>query len=152
VLWKLRAIVYGGIAVVAALLLIGLGGEDEPKFLEGRTAEDRPFTVELEDGRPKHVGTWIESTCEDGTAGAVRWWSFDGKTTRFGFEDGVLRIREQRRREYDDGWVGERVNTLDARIDDGRMAGTMRYAETVRRGTDSYDCESDEVSFSAGQR
>jgi hypothetical protein len=151
VLWKLRAIVYGGIAAVVALILIGFGGGDEPdQFLEGRTAQGRLFTVEMNDGRPAHVGTWIETTCERGGAGFVRWWSFDGKTTRFHFEDGELRIREQRQRDYGDGWVGDRHHTLDARIEDGKVTGTMRYAETLRRGADSYGCESPAVTFSAG--
>jgi hypothetical protein len=150
VLWKLRAIVYGGAAVVIALILIGLGGDEEKPFLEGRTAQGRFFTVEMKDGRPAHVGTWFEGTCEDGEPYVLRWWSFDGKTSRFDFDDGVLRIREKRQRDYGDGWIGDRNHTLEARIDDGRVTGTMRAVEIQRHtsGT-TYTCESPAVTFSA---
>ena len=130
-LWKLRAIVYGGGAAVIALILIGLGRDEEKPFLEGRTAQGRFVTVE-KDGRPAHVGTWFEGTCEDD-------------------EPYVLRIREKRQRDYGDGWVGDRNHTLEARIDDGRVTGTMRAVE-IRRHTSgtTYACESPPVTFSAG--
>ncbi len=150
-LWKLRAIVYGGVAIVAALLFIGLGGEEAPPFLEGHTAQGRLFTVEMKDGRPAHVGTWFEGTCDDGEPWMLRWWSFDGKTSRFHFDDGVLRIREERTRDYGDGWVGDRDHTLEARIEDGRVTGTMRAVELQRHTSgNTYVCESADVSFSAG--
>jgi hypothetical protein len=151
VLWKLRAIVYGGIAVVAALILIGSGGDEPQRFLEGHTTQDRTFTAELKDGRPAHVGTWFEGTCEDGRPWVLRWWAFDGKTSRFRFDDGVLRIHEKRRRDYRDGWIGDRDHLLEARIVDGRVTGTMRAVEVQRHtsGT-TYTCKSGDVTFSAG--
>ena len=63
-LWKLRAIVYGGIAVVAALILIGLGGEDEPPFIDGRTSQGRGITVQLEDAGRSASGWASKATAE----------------------------------------------------------------------------------------
>ena len=148
-LWKLRAIVYGGITVVAALLLIGLGGEDEPKFLEGRTAQGNRFTIELEDGRPVTIGTYLDATCDRNGEWRTRWWSFDGRTSRFDFDDGKLSVRETVNREYEDGWTGERKHSLTARVDDAGARGMMNYAETMRRGGHAYRCSSGPVSFSA---
>ena len=149
-LWKLRAIVYGGIAVVAALLLIGLGGEDEPPFLEGRTAQGNRFTMELEDGRPVTIGTYLDASCEGNGKWRVRWWSFDQRTARFDFDDAKLSVRETVRREYDDGWSGERKLSITARVDDDGARGMLHFAETMRRGDASYRCSSGAVSFSAG--
>jgi hypothetical protein len=96
--------------------------------------QGRLFTVEMKDGRPAHVGTWFEGTCQDGEPWVLRWWSFDGKTTRFRFDDGVLRIREKRTRDYGDGWVGERDHTLEARIDaGGQRVGRPRLDRARRR-------------------
>jgi hypothetical protein len=150
VLWKLRAIVYGGIAVVAALVLIGFGGEDEPPFLEGRTAQGNPFTMELEDGRPVTIGARLDATCDADFTWWARWWSFDGRTARFRFGDGRLEVREKVSREYADGWTGEREHSLVARVEDDGARGTMRYVETLRNGAYVHRCSSGTVSFSAG--
>jgi hypothetical protein len=149
VLWKLRAIVYGGIAVAAALVLVGLGGDEESPFLEGRTAQGNRFTMELEEGRPASLGTYLDATCERDHEWRAKWWSIDGKTSRFRFDDGKLDVRETVGREYDDGWTGERRHTLTARLEDDRIHGTMTFVETMRRGADAYDCASGDVSFSA---
>jgi hypothetical protein len=150
VLWKLRVIVYGSLALVAALVLIGGGEDDLPVYLEGRTAQGNTFRMELEDGRPLNIGTYLDATCEDDHPWRARWWSFDGRTTRFRFDDGRLEVREQVTREYDDGWSGVREHTLAARLDDEGVRGTMTFVETQRRGSDSYACASGRVSFSAG--
>jgi hypothetical protein len=151
VLWKLRAIVYGSIAVVAALVLIGFGGGEEgPAFFDGRTSQDRGFTIKLEDGRPTSLGMSVDRSCGDGATSFVRWWSFDGKTSRFRFADGRLEVRETVSRTYDYGWKGERKFSLSARVGDEGVRGTMSYVETVRRAGDSYVCGSPEVTFSAG--
>jgi hypothetical protein len=150
VLWKLRVIVYGSLAIVAALVLTAGGGDDVPVFLEGRTDQGNTFRMELEDGRPKNVGTYLDATCEDGRPWRARWWSFDGRTTRFRFDDGKLDVREKVTREYDDGWTGRREHALAARVDDEGARGTVTFAETFRRGSDSYRCTSGPVSFSAG--
>ena len=150
-LWKLRAVVYGGAAAVIALLLIGLGGDEEKPFLEGRTAQGNRFTMELEDGRPVNLGARLDATCDhDDLEWWARWWSFDGKTTRFHFEDGELEVREKVSREYDDDWKGEREHSLTARVDDDGVRGTMRYVETLTNGVYLYRCSSGAVSFSAG--
>lgn len=147
-LWKLRLILYGGAAVIASLVLIG-GGDEGPVFLEGRTSQDRLFRMELEDGRPTNVGTSVDLSCDDGAPWFARWWSFDGKTARFRFDDGRLVVREKRTRDYDGNWVGERHSTLEARIADGRVTGTMRVVEDFAAGAQTYGCESPEVTFSA---
>jgi hypothetical protein len=149
VLWKLRAIVYGGLAIVVALVLIGSGGEDEPTFLEGRTAQGNRFTMELEDGRPVTIGTYLDATCDSKGRWRARWWSFDGHTTRFDFDDGRLSVRETVQREYDDGWAGVRKHSITARLDDDGVRGMMSFAETMRQGDFSYRCSSGPVSFSA---
>jgi hypothetical protein len=148
-LWKLRAIVYGGVALVAALLLIGLGGEEEPTFLEGRTAQGNRFTMELEDGRPVTIGTYLDARCDGKREWRARWWSFDGHTTHFDFDDGKLSVREAVNREYDDGWTGERKHSITARVDDDGARGIMNFTETVRQEDYSYRCSSGAVSFSA---
>jgi hypothetical protein len=151
VLWKLRAIVYGGIAVVAALVLIGFGGGEEgPAFLDGRTAQGNRFTMELEDGRPVTIGARLDATCDGDLERWARWWSFDGRSARFQFDDGELRVREKVSRKYDDDWTGEREHSLVARVGDDGARGTMRYVETLTNGVDVYRCTSGSVSFSAG--
>jgi hypothetical protein len=149
VLWKLRVIVYGTLAAIGALVLIG-GGDDAPAFLEGRTAQDLTFRMELADGRPANVGTYFDATCEQKGRWGVRWWSFDGKTTRFRFDDGRLRIGETVERDYDSGWTGERKFSLEARVDDDGARGTMSFVETFRRESYSYRCASGPVAFKAG--
>ena len=149
-LWKLRAIVYGAAAAVIALVLIGLGGEDEPAFVDGRTSQGRGITVQLEDGRPTTVGMGLEGDCGDGSRAFVRWWSFDGRNPRFRFSDGQLEVRETVSRTYAYGWRGEREFSLVARLSDDRVRGTVSYTEHVRRAGESYDCVSGDVSFSAG--
>jgi uncharacterized protein YndB with AHSA1/START domain len=143
-LWIVRLILYPALAGLALLLLTG-GGEDGPTYLEGRTSQDRLFTMEFEDGRPTHFGTYIRHSCEVGEGWQVRWWSFDGKTARFRFADGRLVVREKLTRDYGDGWVGERSYSLEARVEDGRVTGTLRVVEDL--GT--YVCESGDVTFSA---
>jgi hypothetical protein len=73
--WKLRAIVYGMLAVVAALVLWQSGaladGPKQPHVLEGWTDQGQTIQVVVLDGRvvdfdASHVG----SRC-----GAGRWWS-----------------------------------------------------------------------------
>jgi hypothetical protein len=152
VLWKLRAIVYGCLAIVIALVLIGGGGEEEelPVFLDGATSQGRAVTMELEDGRPTSLGMSLDGACRDGSKWFVRWWSFDGRTARFRFDDGRLVVREQVTREYDNGYAGERNYTLEARIADGRVTGTVRGIENVTGPGERYVCESPEVTFAAG--
>jgi len=150
VVWAFRTLVYGGAAIAAAVLLTGSGDERRPTFLEGSTAQGRPFSLQLEDGRPTHLGTTIEQTCNNGLAWPACWWSFDGKTTRFRFADGRLTVREKLSRDYGEGEVGERNYTLEARIADGRVAGTMRLIENVTWSGGRYVCESGDVTFFAG--
>jgi hypothetical protein len=145
VVWAFRLLAYGGAAIAAALLLTG-GGDEGTTFLDGRTSQDEPFTMELEDGRPTHLGVALLHSC----GWRVRWWSFDGKTTRFRFDDGRLVVRERITRDYGNGEVGERNYSLEARIADGRVTGTMRVVENVTAGRGTYVCESGDVSFSAG--
>jgi hypothetical protein len=149
VLWSVRACFYGGAALTAALLLTG--GDERPAFAEGRTSQDLPITVRLQDDRPTNVGTSFSATCRPPMDWGVRWWSFDGKTARFHYDDDVLRVRETQTRTYDNGWGGERTYTLEARVGESVIRGTMRYAETLRHPEwPAYTCESGDVTFSAG--
>jgi hypothetical protein len=150
VLWKLRVIVYGSLAIVVALVLTGGGGDDLPVFLEGRTAQGNTFRLELEEGRPVNIGTYLDATCVRDHTWRARWWSFDGRTSRFRFDDGRLDVREQVTREYEDGWSGVREHTLAARLHEEGVRGTMTFVETLQRGRDSYACTSGRVSFTAG--
>jgi hypothetical protein len=145
-LWIVRLILYPALAGLAALLLMGGGDDDGPTYLEGWTSQDRRFTMELDDGRPVHLGTMLVQSCNGGEPWPARWWSFDGRTAHFQFDDGRLVVREKLRREYDDGQVGERHYSLEARIADGRVTGTMRLIEHLG----SYVCESGVVTFAAG--
>ena len=147
VLWGFRVLFYGGAAIAAALLLTA-GGEEPPSFAEGRTSQNQAFTMRFENGRPVSLGTHLAATCSDGGRWSARWWSFDGRTARFHFEDGVLRVREKLAREYDNEWTGERHYTLEARVDDEGVSGTMRLVENLRHpsGT-AYVCESGDVTF-----
>jgi hypothetical protein len=151
VLWAFRMLFYGG-AALAALLLLTAGGNDErPAFAEGRTSQGQVFTMQLDDGRPASLGTHFSATCNPTLDWHARWWSFDGKTARFDFDDGVLCVREKLTRDYRDGWIGDRDYRLEARVDDEGVSGTMRYVETLRYGNRAgYVCESGDVSFSAG--
>jgi hypothetical protein len=108
--------------------------------------------MELEEGRPVNLGTTLLQSCAGGEPWAARWWSFDGKTARFRFDDGRLIVREKLRREYDNGDVGERNYTLEATVADGRVTGTMRLIENLDASGAFYVCESGEVSFSAEWR
>jgi hypothetical protein len=150
VLWGFRAVFYGGATVAAALLLTG-GGDERPAFAEGQTSQGRAFTMRFENGRPTSLGTSFTATCDDGEPWSARWWSFDAKTARFDFEGGVLRVRERLAREYENDWTGDRDYTLEARVDDEGVSGTMRLVENLRHpgGTASV-CKSGDVSFSGG--
>ena len=81
----------------------------------------------------------------DVDAEQVRWWSFDGDRP-LRYDGDKLVVREKVTRRYDDGTVGERNYSLEARLADGRVTGTMRVVEDLG----SYVCESGDVSFSAG--
>jgi hypothetical protein len=73
-----------------------------------------------------------------------------GRTARFRFVDGVLRVRGTLRRDYRNGWIGDRTYTLEARLDDDGASGTLRYVEVIRYGDRArYDCDSGAVTFSA---
>ena len=149
VIWGFRALLYGAAALGAALLLSG--GGDGARLPRRPDRQGNSFRMELEDGRPTNLGTYFGAKCERGADWRARWWSFDGKTARFRFDDGELRVSEKLTRDYRNGWIGDRTFTLEARVDDERVSGTMRYVETQRYtdGT-SYVCESGDVSFSAG--
>ena len=90
--------------------------------------------------------TYIVHSCDGSEGWQVRWWSFDGKTARFRYDGDKLVVREKVTRRYDDGTVGERNYSLEARLANGRVTGTMRVVEDLG----SYVCESGDVSFSAG--
>ncbi len=62
------------------------------------------------------------------------------------FDGDELSVREKLTRRYDSGAVGERNYSLEARVADGRVTGTMRVIEDLG----SYVCESGDVTFSAG--
>jgi hypothetical protein len=149
-LWAFRIVFYGG-AFLAAPALLGLGGEAKPPSLvDGSTSQGAGFTMEFEHGRPVSVDMGVSATCRPPLEWHVRWWSYAGKTARFRFDDGVLRVRDQLLRDYRDGWTGERNFTLEARVDDGRVSGTMRFVEKLSYGGRwDYVCESGDVTFFA---
>lgn len=150
VLWAFRLFFYGGAGLVAVLLLTG-GADERPAFAEGRTSQGEHFTMRFQDGRPISLGTYVSATCRPTLEWGAKWWSFDGKTAQFRFDDGELRLHESLTREYENGWVGHRDYRLEARVEDDGVRGTMRYDEAIRHPDQpAYFCGSGTVRFAAG--
>jgi hypothetical protein len=152
--WQLRAIVYGLLAVVSALVLWqsgALAGEPEPpRVLHGRTSQGASIALSVRDGDLTHfdVGP-LPSRCANGGSWKVgRWYPGIPQGNVSYVRDGdSFVVHERPDPRYGDGGRA-RVNLyMRASFGEGgRIAGVIWY--TAAPG--GIRCESRPVAFSAG--
>jgi hypothetical protein len=145
-IWAFRLLFYAGAILAAVLLLSGLGRADGPAFLTGTTAAGGSVTVRLDDGEPTRLFMDLSVRCPARDSWFM--WSRAGLPLRDG-EMNFTDVTDHRYHYHQQ--TSRRTVTVDARLDDGRLSGTVTAAEHVDGPTwGAYDCVSDSVAFSAG--
>ena len=150
--WRLRAIVYGMLAAVSALVLWqsgALAGEPEPpRTLHGQTSQGHPVTMIARPGALVSFSAGaLESRCDNGAGWRVRWYPTMGQAnvsyTRAGDR---FRVHE-----WPDSRFGEtgrdraQLYMTGSFLSGGRIAGTIwfsGYPGGIR-------CQSGAIGFSA---
>jgi hypothetical protein len=145
-IWAFRLIFYPGAILAAVLLLSGLGRAHGPAFLTGITDQGGSVTVRLDDGEPTRLFMDLSVQCP-----ARDWW-FMWSRAGLPMRDGAMTFTDVAEHRYHyHQQTSRRTVKVDARLDDGRLWGSVTAAEHFDGPYwGAYDCFSDAVSFSAG--
>ncbi len=141
-LWTFRLIFYPAAVAAIVLLLAGRSNGASPVWLYGTTSQGGQLQAQLVDGRVSRLSIHVRMRCPAGTW-AITW------SPRI--EDGRLRLRETTTHHYrSHNQTGRRTITLDARVGDGSVAGSVSSVEHFDEpGYGPYDCSSGRIRFSA---
>ena len=104
-------------------------------------------------GRPVAFEANLPRRCSWGEGDRVMtWWPSDGSPVRFEWEGDRLRVEETVEDDYDHGWRGRSVYTLDARLEGRVLSGTIHLRETFwQLGERDQRCDSDLIRFSVSR-
>jgi hypothetical protein len=143
-LWVFRLIFYPAAALIAAVALgLSFDGPDEPEAWHGRTAQGRPVTLSLLDGRPDVLTTSVLVTCPDGDS------YVDNITVYPRPSDGAFELNDSWTQPYDHGYEGQGNTVLHARVRDDSLKGRAWGAQRVAGPGGAYRCDSSTVKFDA---
>jgi hypothetical protein len=144
-----RLVFYPAAIALAVVLLTARGGDAEAEVVSrwGVTDQDEAMHFELDGrGRAERFQTSVTAWCPDGGSFPMTWFPGDGAPVPFEQRGDRLHVREPGRKRYDDGSIAEWVLTMDARIGDDRVTGTM---DVHVRYDSGYECSASGVRFSA---
>jgi hypothetical protein len=147
--WKLRAIVYGFLAVIAALVLHQRGVfAADPRTLEGMTEQRAVVEMTVRGSRvAAFTVDWIDGRCQNGAPLRYTWWPVSDQGNVTYRRDGdwfLLHERPDPRYPGANGWRSHLY--MHARIspDERRVSGQVWYSATKAR----HRCFSEPVPFS----
>ena len=149
--WTMRAVLYG--TLLALVLALWAARPGEKVVLAGKTSQGQYFDLEArDDGEVDAFDTRLVAECDDGQTVEIRWWPWDGDPVAFERDGERLDVREEWRREEDDGVVETGWATLDGRVSsDGRSASGVVTAQSTfsRTGADDVVCRATDVTWRA---
>jgi hypothetical protein len=141
-LWAFRLTFYPAVIVGAVLLLASRSNGAAPVWLDGTTSQGAHVQGQLVDGRVARLLVSVNMRCPGGNW-AVSWSPRP--------ENGELQLRETTGHHYRfHNQTGRRTMTLDGRLEDGALSGTVTAVEHFDEpGYGPYDCASGPITFSA---
>jgi hypothetical protein len=128
------------------LLLAGRSNGASHDWLDGTTSQGGHVQVETDGDKPMRIFVDVPMHCPGGSWRIT--WAPRGELK---VRDGRLRVTETATRHYRfHNQTGRRTMTLDARVGDGTVDGTVTSVEHFDEpGYGPYDCSSGRLTFSA---
>jgi hypothetical protein len=146
-----RVVLYGTLALVA--LAVWQMRPGEKVILTGKTTQGEHFDLQArDDGDVDAFQTYFVARCADGEKLDMSWMPADGQPVGFERDGDRIHVREEWRRELEDGATEHGSMTLDGRVGEGgRLVTGVMDAETTfeRDGYAPNECRVHDVGFRA---